>query len=171
MSLSSIYFNLKPMFKFAGHLSASQLGKHRGPMKACYKKWGVRYLAETKRNYYINSRGGGDWPPLAASTLKQRRGEGKRAAIMIDTGTIVGALDAGAKGSLFKYIRMGVRVGFGGPERHPEGKATIRDIAVFHDEGQGRLPKRQILRQPSRKLLVAMKMDLRVAIKTIGRRI
>ena len=43
------------------------------PIRDMYTQWGRRIEAFTKRRFEINSRGGGDWPPLAVSTVKQRR--------------------------------------------------------------------------------------------------
>lgn len=39
-------------------------------------QWGARMEAFTKRRFTLFSRGGGDWPPLAAITVDQRRGTG-----------------------------------------------------------------------------------------------
>lgn len=43
------------------------------PLRAMQNQWGARMQTFTTRRFNINSRGGGDWPPLAASTIDQRR--------------------------------------------------------------------------------------------------
>lgn len=93
----------------------------------------------------------------------------KKYAILIDLGVLKKALTVGAPGNLFRYIRHGIRVGFGGPAKHSGGgKATIRDIAVFHDQGEGRLPRRQILHKPDRAFKKMMLKTLGKGIDGIG---
>lgn len=145
-----------------------------GPFGAMFKQWGARYLAEQRRRYNKNSRGGGDWPPLAESTKrrrkKARRGYGRRPrqhSILRDTGTLFRALTIGAAGNLFKRIRSGVRVGFGGPKRHPNGDVTIADLAEIHDRGKGRVPQRYLLYPPSQRLQAAMRRDTKRALRKI----
>ncbi len=133
------------------------------------------------------SRGG--WKPLAASTLKSRRGGKRRAtrspragtktttrgsvanvSILRNTGILLNALTIGAPGNLFKGIRSGIRVGFGGPSNHPGGKATIRDIAIVHDEGKGNMPKRQILARPDTQTVSQMQGRVKIAIQRLGKK-
>ncbi|GAG69133.1 unnamed protein product [marine sediment metagenome] len=126
------------------------VGGYRTPaMRYVYQQWGVRYLAWTKRKFIKNAKGGGDWPALKPATIKARR-KGKRklrgrgnvsqatkaylsVKILRDTSTLFKALTPGSPGNLFKPIRRGIRVGFGGKAKHSRGgKATISDIASFH---------------------------------------
>jgi hypothetical protein len=149
-----------------------------GPIGRAIKQWGVRYLTETKRRFVKNSGGGGEWPGLKKITKrratgtrrrkvdsKERKAAEKKVKILRDTGTLFRALSIGNPGNLFKRIRGGVRVGFGGPSKHPDGEATIRDIAVFHDEGKGDLPKRQILHKPTPEFVKMMRKTLGKAIE------
>lgn len=161
-----------------------------GPVDAMFRQWGKRYLTFTRRRFVAQSRGGGEWRPLAPSTIKARRGGKRRrtrsprartktttrgsataatVAILRDTGTLFKALTIGLPGNLFQRIKDGIKVGFGGPARHPGGKATIRDIAVFHNEGKG-VPKRQILVRPDSALIAAMMRDAQRAVQRMGRR-
>lgn len=84
---------------------------------------------------------------------------------MIDTGTLVGALAVGGPGSLFDVFREGVRVGFSGSRRHPKGKASIADIAHFHNVGAGDLPKREILVEPDNITISGMHDDATRAVR------
>jgi hypothetical protein len=68
-------------------------------------------------------------------------------------------------GSVNELIDGGVRVGFGGSASHPEGFATIAQIASYHQVGGGRLPKREIIVQPTSALLEAFVSDLERALK------
>jgi len=71
--------------------------------------------------------------------------------ILIDTGTLMATLSPklGRPGQYENHIPYGIQVGFGGPGQHPKGKATIADIAVFHQFGRGHNPVREILVDPS----------------------
>jgi len=180
-------FDLRKFHKFRKIInSAARSSSSSHPLSGVFRQWGVRYLAWTKRLFIKNSGGGGKWPALKPSTIAHRRagrsrqrkirgrgyrkrGPAGKVAILRDTGTLFKALTVGAAGNLFRRIRGGIRVGFGGPAKHPDGKATIKDIAVFHDQGKGRLPKRQILHKPDGPLVASMMNDLRRAVNRIGR--
>ena len=187
MAKSSAMFDLRGFERFQRFLNAG-LKHQRGPIADMFKQWGARYLTFAKRRFVKMSRGG--WKPLAASTIKGRRGPGKsrrakrggrgaktttrggakNVSILRDTGTLLNALSIGAPGNLFKPIVAGIRVGFGGPSRHEGGQASIRDIAYFHDTGAGRLPRRQIIVGPDGPTVKRMKADVLRAIREIGRR-
>jgi len=162
------YFHVKGLERFARKVKSDS-----PEMQAVFRQWGSRYLAFVRRRFAANSRGGGDWKPLARSTVKARRGGRKgrkrRVAILRDTGTLFNALTVGMPGNLYRLIRHGIRVGFSGATRHPKGKATIRDIAHFHDTGAGRLPKREILVPPDDPTMEAMKQDLKRGLGRLGK--
>ena len=199
MATRGTRFDLTPLKRFQRAISggggrgagavAGAVGGDGEPMRWVFRQWGARYLTFARQRFVRYSRGGGDWKPLAPSTLKQRRGakrrrtrsrrahtktttrgSARRVAILRDTSTLLNALTIGAPGNLYKLIRKGIRVGFGGPSRHPKGKMTIRDIAVAHDEGQGRLPKRQILVEPDQRTVTGMLSDLRRGVQRLGKR-
>ena len=156
--------DLRKFDRFVAQVS----GKTSTPeMQACYKQWGVRYLAWVKRLFIKNSSGGGDWKPLKS---KRRRGSTAKAKILRDTGTLFNALTIGSPGNLYKLIKRGIRVGFGGPSRHPEGKMSIADIAKAHQNGEGNLPKRPILHKPDANLVRQMLGDLSRAVNKLGRK-
>src|SRR4051812_36152391 len=54
--------------------------------------WSTIYRAFTRQRFVKFSRGGGNWAPLAQSTLRQRRGGGEGAAILRDTGALLASL-------------------------------------------------------------------------------
>lgn len=148
---------------------------------ALFKRWGARYRSFAQRRFVRFSRGGGDWPPLAESTIKGRRkGKGKadasslmrtkggdlasaggRFVILVNTGTLRNVLDVqlGRPGQLEQQVPFGVEVGYGGTSRYPGGKATIADIASFHQEGNARLPQRKIIVEPDQLTVDAMGED------------
>lgn len=161
----------------------------------CLKLWTRRYLAWIQKRYDSFSKSEGDWPPLAPSTIAARRHgagghykRGKRAlqaaidtgggdvSILRDTGTLFHALDpvfSNQPGALNQFVDGGIEVGFGGPALHPNGNATIADIATFHQLGGRNLPQRQIIVDPNEsayagasELLNAMRED---AIRAMNR--
>lgn len=169
------------------HLISSGLAAGlNGNLAPTFRKWGARYRSFTRRRFRNYSRGGGDWPPLAESTLRARRAGkrgtrtkggrlGKKGASNVSAGAIkisilvdkLGMLDralepnfSGQAGALQIGIAYGVRVGYGGHARHPTGKATIADIARFHNNGSGRNPRRQIIVEPDQRTVDGMRRDL-----------
>lgn len=133
-------------------------------MKACYRKWGKRYETFIRRDFVKQSRGGMRWPKLSPATIKARKKKGKGAMILRDTGTLLNALTIGAPGNHFSLEKNGCTIGFGGSTSHPEGKASIADIARFHDEGTNKLPRRQILINPDQATVDGMGIDVKTAI-------
>lgn len=92
-------------------------------------------------------------------------------AILRDTGALFAALQPTldtSTAAIEEIVQRGIRVGYGGPHRHPKGKATIADIAAFHDTGAGRLPKRQIIVDPDAATQRGMATDLENAIDAIS---
>ncbi|MBI5724603.1 MAG: hypothetical protein HZA50_11630 [Planctomycetes bacterium] len=116
-----------------------------------------------------------------ATKLKAARGRSKRArlvhrvqasvgggkGVLRDTGTLFNALTSGMPGNLVQRIKNGVRVGIAGPDAHPGGKASIADIAAFHNFGGGRLLRRQIIAQPDQQTQDGMRTDLSVCMKRL----
>lgn len=153
-----VLLNLKGLTKFY-----DSLGHNTPAVVKTLKQWGVRYRSFVQRRFDLFSKGGGNWPPLKPATIARRRkgpGQGK-IAILRDTGTLFRALNPvlGQPGSLEEIRPFAVVLGFGGASVHPNGKATIADIASFHNAGAGHLPKRQIIVMPSRELLRDMAGD------------
>jgi len=173
-----------------------QAGIHNSSsMKDVYTQWGKRYLTFTKREFRKNSKGGGEWPPLKSISYRRamgsnllttksgrRRGAKRQASmkqryaaarakvkILIDTGTLFKALSIHMPGNLFRHITEGIRVGFAGVKGHKGTSLTIRAIAMKHQTGKGKLPKRKILHSPDAQLRTQMMMDLRRGIKKLMR--
>lgn len=171
----TVKVDLEPLRRFNTELSRDLRGSGSGHIRAALKQWAVRYRSFVQERFDTFSKGGGDWPPLSPRTIAGRRkGRGSRrfakgaVAILRDTGTLFGALSptfTGKPGQLQEDIPFGVRVGYGGPHRYPSGgRATIADIAAFHQEGNSRLPKREIIVTPSERVLDQMAADMDRAI-------
>ena len=116
------------------------------------KAWSTLYRAFIRQRFHKFSRGGGDWAPLKASTLKRRRkGKGTgEAAILRDTGALFAALQptTGFEGLIQSTPRpLGFTAFLGGGKSYKTG-ATLVQIAEYHHFGEGRLPARAILVQP-----------------------
>jgi hypothetical protein len=126
------------------------------------KKIGAIYRSFASQRFSRLSRGGGGWPDLKRSTLMKRRGAKKAAAksktgeppkasILLDKGILFAALAPAAgigEGALEQVSTKGIRLGYGGPMRHPGGPVTLADIASFHQAGTGNLPVREIIVEP-----------------------
>ena len=75
----------------------------------------------------------------------------RKFAILKDTGILFNALSIGAPGNLFRIVPSGIDVGFSAQGKHPDSKATIAEIATYHQEGgrgKSKLPQRKILVEP-----------------------
>lgn len=178
--MATVRLNLEPLKRFAAAIRADLRLRKNNAIRRGMVQWAGRYRSFAQTRFIKFSKGGGDWAPLAASTKagrrKARKGRKKGAArsfsILRDTGLMFKALNpvwSRKPGALQEDIPFGVRVGYGGPAKHPGGKATIADIAGFHDTGAGNLPKRQIIVKPDTKLYVAMAGDMDQALSIMAR--
>lgn len=158
-----------------------------GPVRDAMHQWAVRFRSFLQQRFDGLSKGsgGGDWPPLAESTKRRRRlarkghasrksgGSAARVfAILRDTGTLFAALTPAftkKPGQLQEDIPFGVRVGFGGPAKHPKCNATISDIARFHQMGVGKLPVREIVVPPDDQLKARMAQDMEAALAKLAK--
>lgn len=148
--------------------SAIASGSSSGPIRIMTRQWAARFRGFIQQRFVKFSRGGGDWAPLKH---KRRRGKKAAAAILRDTGLMFASLDPvfqGAPGAHLKDISFGVETGYGGPGKHPNGTATIADIARFHQEGKGRLPKRKIIVPPNTRTVELMVRDAERALLKMG---
>lgn len=162
---STVIVNLEPLKQFASIIENDLRRNGSGPIRRAIKQWGRRYRAFARERFDKFSKGGGDWQKLADSTKKRRRG--KTYSILKDTEILFAALTPtfqNRPGQFEQDIPFGIRVGYGGPGRHPvrskaktkkgrtrarlrAGKggffragprmstATVADIAGFHNEG------------------------------------
>lgn len=167
---AEIVLNLQPLERLQDLMQTglNSGGYSSDPIGKAVKQWAIRYKAWVQQRFDRFSKGGGDWEPLAESTIKQRRGT--TASILRDTGTLYAALDpvfTGRPGSFQQKVPLGIAVGFGGGAGHPSGNATIAEIAGYHQRGNMRLPARQILVQPPTSVVNKMGQDLIRAIEDV----
>lgn len=184
MPVGTVKLDMRPLRRFAAEVRRDLRTNGSGPVRQMLRQWGRRYLGFTKKRFVKLSRGGGGWKPLASSTIRRRRKPrgttarsktrrtGGKAAILRDTGTLVAALSVGGRGNMFKDIPNGVRVGFKGGVKHPSGKVTIAEIAVFHNVGGkgGKPPQRAILVEPDRATIRGMNQDGVRAVRKLLRK-
>ena len=234
--------NLAPLLRFRDHVQRGLVAgdSETNPARRALRQWAAIYRAFLRERFDRFSRGGGDWPKLAESTILARRAKGggtrrqKRAkaraairkarqaqeravarlsgleskgkgeqadkaraqvaratariatsrgtmesqasmsgvSILRDKGLLfnVTAPDfTGGPGQLQEDILFGVRVGYGGQHLHPDGTATIADIAGFHQEGGPRLPQRKIVVEPDGPALRRMAEVMDAALARIAR--
>lgn len=104
---------------------------------------------------------------MREQVAKAKKFEGRKFSILRDTGTLFAAVSptvADKPGAVSAAIPFGMRVGYGGASRHPKAKATIADIAAFHQTGAGYLPKREIIVRPDAETGAAMTRYMMKAI-------
>jgi hypothetical protein len=75
----------------------------------------------------------------------------------------------GVLGQFQEGIPFGVRVGYGGPARHPKAEMTVADLARFHQTGGGHLPARQIIVPPDDRTIQLMAGDMERAIGKLAK--
>lgn len=104
-------------------------------------------------------------------TLERLGGMQIKASILRDTNTMFSVVSPvfGKPGQLQQGIAFGIRVGYGGNSRHPGAEATIADIARFHQEGAGHLPKREIIVEPTASVISLMAADMQRAVDQLSR--
>ena len=159
------------------------------PINDAFKQWSFRYRSAMRERYDRFSKGGGNWPPLKAATIARRRhGKGGRfqrggkalaravssgggsVSILRDTGTMFMVFSPIFKhlaGQYEKRVPFGIVVGYGGSERHPEGKMTVARLAEIHHKGLGHNPKRTLLIDPPDPLKKQMAGDMERAMQKI----
>lgn len=159
-----VNLNLNPIRKYRQGLRAEIDG--RGKADDLLSTWGRRYLAFLREKFRVNRSGGGSWPPLKEETVKHAKG---RIGILYLTGAIFNALRPNQPGNRFQKIGFGIRVGVGGPARHPGTNLTIAQLAMIHNDGKGNVPKRQILYVPDRILMRVMRGDTKRTMARLAR--
>jgi hypothetical protein len=192
----SVEVNVRPLLKVEGDFSSIVRVPSHPAIEDMFTQWADRYSAFVRRRFNQYSRGGGDWAPLALSTVQRRR-RGKRGSVFTndrgqwsrrlfvarDTrrGMLVASPAAYAilrdTGSLFGALTIGARgnltrrgpgtVTFG-IEGGATGKGvTLGQIARWHDKGAEKLPQRRILVQPSAGVVRNMASDSALAARKI----
>lgn len=176
--MATVRLNLEPLRRFAAAIRADLRASGNGPIRRAIRQWAARYRSFAQLRFDRYSKGGGDWAPLAESTKRRRRKarkghQGPRSfSLLWDTGLMFEALNPVWKrkpGALQQDIPFGVRAGYGGPAKHPGGKASIADIAMFHNTGAGNLPKREIIVDPDEKTLSGMAGDMERGLGEMAR--
>jgi hypothetical protein len=155
MITTNVTVNLSDLKKFGKEI-------HSGDrLVVVYKKWAMRYRSFIQLRFDAASKGDGTWVPLSSRTIAGRR-KGS-STILRDTGVLFAALSpvwVAPPGSINELLQDGVRIGFGGSQTHPSGFATIAEIAGFHQDGAGNLPKREIIVNPSQSVIDSCTQDL-----------
>lgn len=167
---AKVRINLKPLQRFGDRFKKELKGTATsGPVADMKKQWAMRYRSFAQLRFDKASKGDGTWPPLKASTIAGRR-KGS-STILRDTNTMFSALNpvfTSQPGALQKGIPWGIRVGFGGPARHPSSNVSVADIASFHHFGKGVLPVRKILVSPPQSVVNQMVTDAERAAKKLA---
>lgn len=146
-----------------------------GVIGQAFNKWGDRMQKYLSTRFKVYSKGGGDWPPLASSTVKRK---GHR-TILVDSGLLRSAVNTRGAGSLFKIDKKpgGISIDIGGNKKYPQGRnrrgqfkkvVSVSDVARYHQEGGAKLPQRKIVVPPNQATINLMTQDLQKAIDRIA---
>lgn len=161
--------NIEP-FKHLAYQIRADLQGANGHLRRGLRQFAARIRSFWAQRFDRYSKGGGDWKPLAPSTLRRRRkgkGSGLQAAILVDTGTLKGSFNS-QRGMIEADIPNGLRIGFGGADSHSAGM-TIPRLAQIHQGGGPRLPARPIIVEPDVRTVAAGVADVNRAIAAIAR--
>jgi hypothetical protein len=163
MAQKYVNLNLNPLRKYRKALRQELLtGTDPNNMLMTF---GRRYLAFLRDRFRINRAGGGEWPHLKPETILRTKGQ--RLGILHVTGAVFNALRQGQPGNLFKRIQYGVRVGLGGPAKHPNSDKTIAQIGIWHDQGTEHVPQRRIIVPPDAPLLKLCRDDAKRTVEKL----
>lgn len=191
----TVKLNLKPLDALRLEISQGlKVPRKRGPIDRVFLQWGKVVRGYLQERFVRESRGGGQWRRLSASTLAARRTKKRRRGkdgarrrsirtvrfatgassqlsaaprILRDTGTLFRALNpvfSNRPGAIQRDIPFGVRIGFGGPDRHADGKVTVAQIARWHQTGAGKLPVRKIIVDPPLRVQAQMARLMQAAL-------
>ena len=187
----NVRVRIQPLKRFSAAVRRG-LRTPEGPCRDAFTQWQALYVGYLRQRFVRLSRGGGggEWPGLKQSTINQRRhghrggykrgtrararaaaSGGGQVAILRDTGILFATLEpmlGAVPGKVARHIPYGIQAGIGGPARHPGGRATIADIAFFHQTGAGNLPERKIIVDPPRAVIARMERVLDAAIKRLS---
>lgn len=153
-------------FDLSGIRGLKQLGRTSSPeSRRALRLIGTIYLSFVRRRYDKFSKGGGDWKPLARETEKAKGSK----IILKDEGILFNALLPNSEGSELE-IKGGskVRVGFSDAQYPGGGRVTYRQLATFHDQGAGRLPKRMIFVEPDGAAVERTRNALKLLIEELA---
>lgn len=162
--MSDVVFNLKPWVDAAKLMTLDSPARRK-----VYKQWAARFRSFLQLRFDKFSRGGGNWPRLKKQTIARRRTGrrakkiGRKTSLLRDTDTMFSALDVrftSKPGAIEKMVRNGIKVGFGGPAKHPKASMTVAKLAVIHQEGKGNVPQRKIIVGPDRRTKQGMASDV-----------
>lgn len=123
------------------------------------------YLYNRYENY---ARGGGDWQPLAESTIRAK-GHG---LILIDSGFMIENFNPSFRkpSQLSINIPFGIRVQI--PDtQHPEAKTSLYNLMSWHANGSARLPVRKIVVPPTSAVHTQMNNRMKQALKAMGAKV
>ena len=157
--MNKIVKRIENDFKGTGGTPAARAGAN------ALRAMGVVYAAQTQRQFNTNSKGGGFWRPLAASTVAQRRGPakgrrkstrhkkrsvtGRKVSILRDTGLLFRSFGPGTHGNLLEVDLQNASVDYGVSGSVSHGGVTFGQLAQIHHLGLGHVPARPLLNDPT----------------------
>ena len=109
-------------------------GALSGALGDMLKQWAARYLGFSRRRFNRFSRGGGDWPALAHSTIAARARR-KFGRVRMKKNRLTGLMDFVKSYSAPRNIKMGPRVSMTSVGRGRKRKAVGITVSILRDTG------------------------------------
>lgn len=142
----------------------------QGPMRRALERASAHYMRAMFVRFNLYSMGGGDWEPLAESTIKRK----KHDAILSDTDTLRNALNPMRlrNSGLLTVGHKGFKIGLPSGLNHPKSGLDVASLADVHHYGKAnsrnkRLPARRILVQPGMFVKYQMNKEIYRGLKEL----
>lgn len=127
--------------------------------------WVLFYQEYLYNRYQAYARGGGDWAPLADSTVRKKGHN----LILIESGFMIENFNPTFRkpSQLSINIPFGIRVQI--PDvNHPEAKTSLYNLMSWHANGSSILPVRKIVVPPTSAVKKQMGDRMKLALKSMG---
>lgn len=164
--MAYIKINLPTLAKYREIFSSDMRFKQNQPIRDMLGRWREYYSSFLTQRYFQYSFGGGDWQPLAESTLAYKRRHGLLLQILRATNLLFESFAAMFAKPGANDKEFGIKVSFGGGTgvSYPGETITPAEVGMFHQLGGPRLPKRVIIVRPDRVTLGKMRNDLKATL-------
>lgn len=170
-SRTTVTVRLGRLRRFREVLESDLREKTNGPVREALRDWKRIYWEFINERFATFAAGGGDWPPLSPKTTARKAKLGLDPRILVATRLLEANLDpqfAAKPGEVNDDVPFGVRVSVGSSsdESYPGGK-TVREVAMYHQFGGPKLPRRQVVVPPDADARAAMRARMKQALKEL----
>ena len=151
VKIADIVIDFSGARAFVNGLRSGSSGTDKGHRRAA-----ERYANWLRRRYKKFAMGGGDWKELSDETI--RRKKQYKEVILFEYGNLFGTL------SFRKRRANEYTVGIWSRQPARRSNKSLQQIATIHQQGLGRMPRREIVVMPSRGLYRGMVSDIQEGV-------